>query len=329
MEIFNMSTNLNNTNTKISLETFLDMKKRVEKYLKDGGVITEERAIPLDNSSECDYVTYTVYKDMLKRYNSFVSNKGREPKYITTTMSTANNVTTDSPAGKRFTKSTMEIAAQQIQSSISANRGLPSAINMIATDNKTYTLSKPEYAGLFESRNVDIRTHGRYPNYVTMNSTANNPIVSFYQSTMYTCCPRSLANAIMGLYGKCGGVSFEKECAKALQTQYDETGTIPGNIQSGAKKLGYTATIIERSGTAVRNSLNLGKPVLVHLETGKSTKPACLGYKNNYGHYVLIYAYSGEYYKVLDPTKGLKTCTSSSINHATNGRAINYYSISP
>ena len=322
-----MSTNLNNTNTKISLATFLDMKKRVEKYLKDGGVITEERAIPLDNSSECDYVTYAVYKDMLERYNSFVNTKGREPKYITTTMSTANNVTTDSPAGKRFTKSTMEIAAQQIQSSISANRGLPSAINMIATDNKTYTLSKPEYAGLFESRNVYFRTHGRYPNYVTMNSTANNPVVSFYQSTGYTCGPRSLANAIMGLYGKCGGTNFESECAKALGT--GKNGTNPSSIIPGAKKLGYTATIIERNGTAVRNSLDLGKPVLVHLQTGGSTKPSCLGYRNNYGHYVLIYAYSGDYYKVLDPSKGLKTCTSDSINHATNGRAINYYSISP
>lgn len=324
-----MSTNLNNTNTKISLATFLDMKKRVEKYLKDGGVITEERAIPLDNSSECDYVTYAVYKDMLERYNSFVNTKGREPKYITTTMSTANNVTTDSPAGKRFTKSTMEIAAQQIQSSISANRGLPETINIKATDGKTYTLTHKEYAGLFESRNIYIRTHGRYPNYVTMNTTANNPIVSFYQSTMYTCCPRSLANAIMGLYGKCGGVSFEKECAKALQTQYDESGTSPGNIPNGAKKLGYTATIIQRTFTAVKASIDLGKPVLVHLQTGEYTKPKCLGYKNDYGHYVLIYDYSGNYYKVLDPTKGLKTCTHTEINHATKGRAINYYSISP
>ena len=55
----------------------------------------------------------------------------------------------------------------------------------------------------------------------------------------------------------------------------------------------------------------------------------CLGFLNNYGHYILIYAVSEDYYFVADPTKGLKKCAFSQINKATNGRSINYYSVSP
>lgn len=316
---------LSQTNVEISLETFKNIKARVDKYLKDGGDIKENRHIPLEYPGKSDYITYTVYKDMLNRYNTFVEKNKREPNHIVI----CKVKTFDNPAGKTFSTPAMNLAAQQIQASIAANRGLPATVNIESRDGNIYTFTKGMYAGLFESRNVFIRVHGRYPTYVTYNTNANNPVVAFYQSTMYTCCPRSLANAIMACYGGCGGVLFEKKCAQALGTHYDERGTDEDNIPLGAKKLGYTAKLIKRNFDSVKNSLDLGKPVLAHIQTGGSTKPKCLKYKNDYGHYILIYDYSGNNYKVLDPTKGFKTCSETEINKATKGRDINYYSISP
>lgn len=316
---------LSNKNIKIDLKTFKNMKNHVVKYLAQGGNISEDRHIPLQYPSEnSDYITYSAFKDMLTRYEAFLEKNHREPSYILIKVS-SNQTTGIAPAGKRFSTTNMNLAAQQIQSSIASNRGLPESIELTATDGKTYTLKQPQYAGLFESRNLYIRTHGKYPTFVTYNTDANNPVIAFYQSNMYNCCPRSLANAIMTLYGECGGINLETKCVKALET--NKNGTNPNNIPSGAKKLGYTATKISRNLSAVKASLDLGKPVIAHIQTGGNTKPTCLKYKNNYGHYILIYSYKDNNYKVLDPTKGLKTCSSSSIDKATNGRVINYYSI--
>lgn len=76
---------LSNTNNKIILKTFKDMKDRVDKYILQGGVITDDRKIYLQYppTENTDYVTYYTYKDMLQRYNTFISINKREPNYIT------------------------------------------------------------------------------------------------------------------------------------------------------------------------------------------------------------------------------------------------------
>ncbi|WP_296875535.1 cysteine peptidase family C39 domain-containing protein [uncultured Methanobrevibacter sp.] len=223
----------------------------------------------------------------------------------------------------RFMNDVIVKASKTIQKSIREGKGLPDKISMKDSNSKTHNLSKKEYAGLFESRNVFILKHGRVPNYVTKNSTANNPLVMDYQDSSVTCGPTSLSMAAQMLYGNTSESAFKKAC------NTDSNGTSPDELVAGAKKLGYKVTKIGRNSSAVKNSLKLGKPVVAHIETGGGTKPKCLGFLNNYGHYILIYAVSGDYYLVADPTKGIKKCAFSQINKATNGRSIHYYSVSP
>lgn len=223
----------------------------------------------------------------------------------------------------KFMNDVIVKASKTIQKSIREGKGLPGKISMKDSNGKTHKLSQKEYAGLFESRNVFIRKHGRVPNYVTKNTTANNPLVMDYQDSSVTCGPTSMSMAVQMLYGNTSEAAFKKAC------QTGPKGTSPDNLISGSKKLGYKLTPIGRNSSAVKNSVKLGKPVLAHIETGGDTKPECLGYLNNYGHYILLYGVSGDYYLIADPTKGLKKCPFSQINKATNGRSIHYYSVSP
>ncbi len=225
----------------------------------------------------------------------------------------------------RFSKNEMNKASKKIVESIKAGKGLPRIVEMKEMDkSKTIRVDKSHYNGLFEAQNVFIRGHGRLPNYVTMNSTANNPLVMDYQDNGLTCGPTSLSMAIQMLYGW----KTEKECAKACRT--GSSGTSPDNLIAGAKSLGYTVTKIKRNFAGVKQALNKGYPVIAHIETGGKTKPKCLGYVNNYGHYILIYGTTASGgYKVADPTKGIKVCSASELDKATNGRSIHYYSVKP
>lgn len=221
----------------------------------------------------------------------------------------------------RFSKSEMSKASKYIQKYIKAGKGLPASVEMKDMDGKKHKLDKKHYNGLFEAQNVFIRKHGRYPNYVTLNSTANNPLVIDYQDKSTTCGPTSLSMAIQMLYG----YKSESVCAKACKT--GSSGTAPDNLIAGAKSLGYLVKKISRNLTSVKASLLLGKPVVAHIQTKPAT---CLGYVGDYGHYILIYGYTSDgKYKIADPTKGLKSCKSTIIDKATNGRSINYYSVAP
>ena len=222
-----------------------------------------------------------------------------------------------------FSKSEMNKASKSIQKSIKNGQGVPKSLKMIARENgKTVTVDKAHFAGLFESQNIFIRHHGRYPNYVTLNSTANNPLVMDYQDNGYTCGPTSLSMASQMLYG----YTSEKAFAKACHTQIG-SGTSPDNLIAGAKSLGYNVSPIARNYSAVKKCIQLGIPVVAHIQT----KPAkCLGFINDYGHFILIYGITKDgYYKVADPTKGLKTCKPSILDKATNGRNIHYYKVVP
>lgn len=223
----------------------------------------------------------------------------------------------------KFSKKEMNKSSNIIRTSIKNNKGLPSSVTMTDMAGKKHKLDKAYYNGLFEAQNVFIRKHGRYPNYVTLNSKSNNPLVMDYQDTSTTCGPTSLSMAIQMLYSN----TSESDCVKVCKT--GSSGTSPENLITGAKSLGYKLTRIVRISSAVKNNLRLGKPVIAHIETGGKTKPSCLGYVNNYGHYILIYGVSGDSYLVADPTKGLKRCKFSQIDNATNGRSINYYSVTP
>ena len=87
LQIYVDATNLSSTGAKIPLSTFLDMKARVDSFIADGGKPEYNRRIYLDFTTQMDYVTYSTYLAMLKKYSDFVAKNSRQPNYITTTKS--------------------------------------------------------------------------------------------------------------------------------------------------------------------------------------------------------------------------------------------------
>ena len=219
----------------------------------------------------------------------------------------------------RFNKNEMQASAKALRKSIKNGKGYLSYLAMVDMDNHPHKLTKAQYMGLFEAQNVFIMKNGRYPNYVTLNSTANNPLVMDYQDKNTTCGPTSLSMAIQMLFGYVS----EKKCATACHT--GSTGTAPDNLIAGAKSLGYKLTKISRNKTAVKSALSKAEPVIAHIQT----KPAhCLGYVGDYGHYILIYGMTKDnLYKIADPTKGIKKCKPTILDNATNGRSLGYYRV--
>ena len=149
--------------------------------------------------------------------------------------------------------------------------------------------------------------------------TVYNPIKIQYQPNSYTCGPTSLAMCSQ-ILGKSISIS-----AFASACYTDGSGTSPSNLIAGAKKLGFKLTPIGRSYAAVKKAIDAGKPVISHVMT-KTMK--CLGWKGNYGHYVVIYDYDNGYYHVADPTKGISWCYKDQVDGATIGyEGIQYYSV--
>ena len=220
----------------------------------------------------------------------------------------------------KFSKQEMNNASKTLRRNIKDGKGYLSYLSMKDMDGKTQKLAKSQYMGLFESMNVFIMKNGRQPNYVTLNSTASNPLVMDYQDNGYTCGPTSLSMAIQCLFDYIS----EQRCAKACNT-IKGRGTNPSDLIAGAKKLGYKLTQISRNKTAVKSALSKAEPVIAHIQT----KPArCLGYTGDYGHYILIYGLTNDgQYKIADPTKGIKKCASTIIDNATNGRSLGYYRV--
>lgn len=218
-----------------------------------------------------------------------------------------------------FSKEEMKKASKTIRNSIKKGKGLPISVTMKSQKGQNIKLSKKQYNGLFEAQNVFIRKNGRYPNYVTLNTTANNPLVIDYQDNPYSCCPTSFSMGIMMLYDYIP----ESKCAKVLGT-VKGSGTSPSDLLANAPKLGYKVSVIKRNYDAVKKCLDKGFPVISHIQT-KNAK--CLGFTNDYGHYGLIYGCKDGNYLYADPTKGLKVCKASQIDKATNGRDIHYYKV--
>ena len=220
----------------------------------------------------------------------------------------------------KFSKKEMSATAKILRKNIKNGKGYKSYVNMVDMNKKAHKLSKAQYMGLFEAQNVFIMKNGRYPNYVTLNSTANNPLVMNYQDNGYTCGPTSLSMAIQMLFGYVS----EKKCATACGTVIG-SGTSPDMLINGAKKLGYKLTKISRNKTAVKSALSKAEPVIAHIQTKPAT---CLGYTGDYGHYILIYGMTSDgLYRIADPTKGIKKCKPSILDNATNGRSIHYYRV--
>ena len=207
----------------------------------------------------------------------------------------------------RFLAKEMNDSANRVFKYIKEHERYPDILGMVNDNNKKVVLNKAQYMGLYEAENVYRIKHGRQPNYTTLNSTANNPLVIDYQNNSVNCCPTSLSMCSQMLLH----YKSEEQCAKALGT--GANGTSPSQLMSNVKSLGFRAVQIRRNYNAVKDSLSKGYPVIMHIETGGRTAPSCLGYRNNYGHYVMCYKVSDNKYYIADPTKGLRICNASTL----------------
>ena len=222
----------------------------------------------------------------------------------------------------QFNKSEMNSAKKRIRNFLKTNGFLPNSARMKDKNTgKTIKVKKREYEYLFEAQHLFLRNNGYQPNWVTMNGESDNAVVQNYQTDVYTCCVYS--------FQMCGQYLFDwispSKIKKAFKTNVN--GTTPANLIAGAKSLGYKVTPISRTYDAVKKCLDNGFPVIAHIQTAGNTRPACLGYKYDYGHYVHINKAKDNKFLVADPTKGLKWCVASQIIKATGGRDIQFYKV--
>lgn len=235
--------------------------------------------------------------------------------------------TLETPAGninasnQKFLKDEILKAGKVFRQHIKNNNNYPNYIEMKNSNGKTYQVSRALYMGLFEGMNMFAIKKGRLPNYVVANSTANNPLCIDYQNNGYNCGPTSLSMCIQ-MYGE-----YISESTLANVCGTTRNGTSPASLNSGAKKYGYKLSEIPRNMNSVRNSLAKCRPVLMHIHTSYSGGRSCLGYRGAYGHYIMCYGTKGNNYLLADPTKGFKTCRSSSIDNARSSDFMKYYSV--
>ena len=224
----------------------------------------------------------------------------------------------------RFSKEEMQKAMKQVKTSVKSGKGQPSSLKMKAMNGKTYTLKKNQYCGLFDNQAKFFIHNSRLPNYCTYLYDSPTAFVGQEQPNSWTCGSTSLANASTQILT----YKTEKQCRTACNTTTN--GTTPSNLIKGAEKLGMKVEKINRTFNAVKSALSKGYGVIAHIETGGNTKPTCLGFSQNFGHWVSIYNTTSDYkFKVYDPTKGYKTCNANQIIKATNGRQIYFYQVKP
>ena len=222
----------------------------------------------------------------------------------------------------RFSKAEMSKAAKALRNA--HKRGeLPAAITMMDMNGKKQKVDKKHYMSLFEAQNLFIRNKGRYPNWVTLNGTATNPVVLYNQPDSITCGVYSFQMCTQYLFDW-----IKPSIIKKAFKTVEKGQTTPANLIAGAKSLGYKVTKIPRTYEAVKKCLDNNIPVIGHIQTAGSTKPYCLQYDYNYGHYLHINKAKDNKFTVLDPSRSsVKTCRASEIVQATNGRAIYFYKV--
>lgn len=224
----------------------------------------------------------------------------------------------------KFSKAVMQKAMKQVKASVKNGKGQPSSIKMTAMNGKTYSMKRKQYCGLFDNQAKFFIHNSRMPNYCSYLYDSPTGFVGQEQPNGWTCGSTSLANASTQILT----YKTELQCRKACGTTTN--GTTPSNLIKGAEKLGMKMEKINRTFIAVKKAIDKGYSVIAHIETGGATKPTCLGFQSNFGHWISIYNYTGDYkFKVYDPTKGYHTCNANQIINATNSRAIYFYQVKP
>lgn len=220
---------------------------------------------------------------------------------------------------KRYNKKEYTDARKRIRQFIKNNHRLPNYCKIKNQQDRIDRLTRREYCGLFQGYNQFYLKHGREPNYLTLNSEANYPLVINYQDDPYSCGVASLQMCLQFLFD----YKYESKIKKTLGT--NKNGTTPTQLITGAKKLGYKVTPIPRTFKEVKKALDSYSPVILQIETKSAGN--CLSYKNSYGHYIMCYKADTNKYYVMDPTKGPKVCNSTTLNKATGGGNRKFYKV--
>ena len=219
---------------------------------------------------------------------------------------------------KRFDKKEYNNARERIRAFIKTNNRLPNSCIIKNQDGEPIQLLKEEYCGLFEGYMHFCLKNNREPNYLTLNCRAETPLIVNLQDDKYSCCPASFLMCMMFLFD----YKSESEVKRLLGTTVD--GTSPDKLVNNARRLGYKVKRIPREFKFVKMALDEYKPVIMHIQTQPAT---CLGFEHDYGHYIMCYKAKDNNYYVICPTRGMKTCNYLTLNRATKGRDIGYYSV--
>lgn len=224
----------------------------------------------------------------------------------------------------RFSKEEMKKAAKTVQSNVKKGLGQPKTLRMKDLNGNLHILKKNEYCGLFDNQASFFKKNHRLPNYTTLLYEVPTAFVGEKQPTSVECGDTTLANACTQLMI----YVTVKKCKEVCKTT--NNGTTPSNLIKGGEKVGVKIAKIPRSFDSVRRAIDYGYSVIAHIETAGNTRPSCLGYKFNYGHWISIYNYTiNKKFKVYDPTRGYKECSAEQIVKATNGRDIHFYQVVP
>jgi len=219
----------------------------------------------------------------------------------------------------KFSKAEMKNGAKVIRKNIKKGGGRPKKIKMEDTTGDKHKLKLKQYLGLFKQWNIFRLNNGRFPNYVTYIGKAKEPTVINYQDNGYQCACASFNMALQSLFDW----EDESTIAKAFNT--GRYGTGPSDMINGAKKFGYIVEPIGRNKKSLQKAFDKGYGVIAHIDT---IKAPCLGYRNNYGHYINIQRITkAGNYRVFDPTKGVISAKPSCIDNAMLDRTINYYQV--
>jgi hypothetical protein len=218
----------------------------------------------------------------------------------------------------------LQDGAARVRNFIKRENRLPNMLKLKGVNSKGQTIEENivlgKYLNLYYRVYNFMIKHGRWPNHASLLGVSATCAPMDFQNDKYSCGPASLSMASAMLFNYRTEKIFKDVCGT------NTSGTTPERLISGAAKLGFKLTRINRNITAVNASLSKGRPIIAHIQT----RPArCLGFTNDYGHYVLIKQVVRGNYIVNDPTMGEnKVCAPEILDKATNGRNIHYYSVS-
>ncbi len=92
IQVYQGAIDISNDDKILPISTILDMEARVNKYLTQGGIITDNRRIYLDIDEQIEYITYSKYNEIMGRVGSFRVKNSRNPNFVYLKVETNTNL---------------------------------------------------------------------------------------------------------------------------------------------------------------------------------------------------------------------------------------------